>query len=223
MRASTAPGHAGRFVAGVFEGKNVLAMQGRLHLYEGYTPEETAFPVRLAALLGAKALITTCAVGGINEAYKPGTLALITDTLNLTHTGPLVGFDISDFTHRFIDMSYTFNPGYRRLLTEIAGEMEIGLQEGIYFYMPGPQFESPAEIRAIRALGGDMVGMSCVHETVMALRCGMEVAGLALVSNMAAGIVNQPITEEEVLEEGRKAAAVVSKLVTAFIERMELK
>ena len=219
FKTSNAPGHQGRLAAGSLSGHKVIAMQGRYHVYEGHTPEETAFPVRVANLLGAETLIVTCAAGGVNEAYRPGDLCLITDTINLTHTGPLVGFDISDFNQRFVDMSFTFNRRYREIIKTIAREMGISLQEGVYFYMPGPQFESPAEIRAIRGLGGDLVGMSCVHDALMARRCGMEVLGLALVSNMAAGVLNQPITEEEVLEEGKKAAQHFSALVQTFISR----
>jgi purine-nucleoside phosphorylase len=220
FKCSTAPGHEGRLAAGKLAGRNVLIMQGRLHVYEGYTPEETAFPVRVAALLGAKICVITCAAGGVNTSYRPGDLALITDTINFTHTSPLVGFDNNDFEHRFIDMSYTFNKKYRDLAKEIAREKDMALQEGVYFYMPGPQFESPSEIRAIRSMGGDLVGMSCVHEAVMARRCAMEVLGIARVSNMAAGVLDQPITQEEVLEEGKKAAANFSKLVTALTERL---
>jgi purine-nucleoside phosphorylase len=220
FKCSTAPGHAGRFAAGNLSGKDVLIMQGRLHVYEGYTPEQTAYPIRVAALLGAKTLVVTCATGGVNTRYRPGDLALLADTLNFTHTGPLVGFDVSDFDQRFIDMSYTFNADYRAQAKAIAREMNITLHESVYFYMPGPQFESPAEIRAIRTMGGDLVGMSCVHEVVMARRCGMEVLGIALVSNMAAGVLAQPITQQEVLEEGEKAAGKFSGLVTAFVKQM---
>jgi purine-nucleoside phosphorylase len=222
FKISSAPGHKGRLAAGYLAGRKVLIMQGRFHVYEGYTPEETAFPIRTANLLGIKTFITTCAAGGVNTAYKPGDLALITDTINIAIPGALTGFDITDFNQRFIDMSYTFNRQYRDLAQSIARESGFNLQEGVYFYMPGPQFESPAEIRTIRALGGDLVGMSCVHEVVMARRCGMEVLGIALVSNMAAGVSDQPITIDEVLEEGAKAAKRLSELVTSFIKRVAI-
>ncbi|MDR1663544.1 MAG: purine-nucleoside phosphorylase [Clostridiales bacterium] len=219
FKNSTAPGHKGRLAAGTLAGKRVLAMQGRVHVYEGYTPEEVAFPVRVANLLGADKLLVTCASGGVNTAYSPGDLALLTDIVNLTHTGPLVGFDISDFDVRFFDMSHVFSRRARKVAGEIAREQNIPLREGVYFYMPGPQFETPAEIRAIRALGGDLVGMSTVHECIMAKRCGMEVLGVALVSNMAAGVLDQPLSEGEVLVEAEKAAGRFSELVTAVAEK----
>jgi len=220
FKTSTAPGHKGCLVAGKLAGKNILAMQGRFHLYEGYTPEESAAPVRVAALLGTKNLILTCACGGVNRNYNVGDLALLTDYINFTHTGPLVGFDISGFDARFIDMGAAYDKDYRKLAKTIAQEKNIPLQEGVYFYMPGPQFETPAEIRAIRFLGGDLVGMSAVHETIMARRNNMRTLGIALITNMAAGILDAPLTEEEVLVEGQKAAKKFSELIKAFIEKM---
>lgn len=223
MRASTAPGHAGQFVAGVFEGKNVLAMQGRLHLYEGYAPEETAYPVRVANLVGAEKLLLTCACGGVNTGFRVGDLVLMTDYINFTHPGPLTGygregFDLTGFDARFFDMSYAFEPSYRALARDVAEQIKIPLREGVYFYMPGPQYETPAEIRAIRILGGDLVGMSAVHEVLMARRCGMKVAGFGLVTNMAAGVLDQPLTEEEVLTEAKNAAPRFSALVRGVVK-----
>ncbi|MCL2603017.1 MAG: purine-nucleoside phosphorylase [Defluviitaleaceae bacterium] len=225
MRASTAPGHAGCFVAGVFEGKNVLAMQGRLHLYEGYAPEETAFPVRVAHLIGVSKLLLTCACGGVNMDYKVGDLVLMTDYINFTHPGLLAGyagnsFDLTGFEHRFFDMGQAFDMEYRSLSREIAAQIKIPLREGVYFYMTGPQYETPAEIRAIRILGGDLVGMSAVHETLMARRCGMRVAGFGLVTNMAAGVLDQPLSEEEVLTEAKNAAPRFSALVRGVVRGM---
>ena len=217
FKSSTAPGHKGRFVAGQLSGRNVLVMQGRLHLYEGYTPEETAYPVRIANLLGATKLILTCACGGVNHKYKVGDLVLLSDYINFTHISPLVGFDISDFDTRFVDVSHAFDRKYRALAKHIAEQKNISLQEGVYFYMPGPQFETPAEIRAIRTLGGDLVGMSVVHETIMAQRLGMRTLGLGLVTNMAAGMLDVPLSEEEVLIEGERAAKVFSELVLDFL------
>lgn len=221
FKTSTAPGHMGRLAVGLLSGRKVLVMQGRFHIYEGYTPEEAAFPVRVAALLGVKCLITTCACGGVNTAYHVGDLALLTDLVNFTHPGPLVGFDIADFNTRFVDMTYLFNRDYRMLALETAKTLQIPLREGVYFYMPGPQFETPAEIRAIRTLGGDLVGMSTMPECIMAKRCGMDILGIALVSNMAAGVLDQPITEGEVLVEAKKAAAYFSKLIATITEQIQ--
>jgi len=225
MRSSTAPGHAGRFVAGLFEGKKVLAMQGRLHLYEGYSPEESAYPVRVANLIGADKLLLTCACGGVNTDYKVGDLVLMTDYINFTHPGLLVGyggqpFDLTGFEHRFFDMGKAFDVDFRALAHTVAKDANIPLLEGVYFYTTGPQYETPAEIRAIRTLGGDLVGMSAVHETLMARRCGMRVLGFGLVTNMAAGVLDQPLSEQEVLDEARNAAPRFSKLVRGVVKGM---
>lgn len=207
FKASTAPGHKGRLAAGLLGGRRVLAMQGRLHVYEGYTAAETAFPVLAARALGAKTLVVTCACGGVNTAYQAGDLALLTDCINFSGINALAGFDASGFPSRFVDMSAAFDPSLREQANSAAATLGLALRAGVYFYMPGPTFETPAEIRAIRALGGDLVGMSAVHEVAMARRCGMRVLGLGLVSNMAAGVLNQPITETEVLDEAEKASA----------------
>jgi len=220
FKQSTAPGHKGRLVVGTLAGRCIIAMQGRLHLYEGYSPEEVAYPVRVAFLLGVNNLIISCATGGVNKNYKVGDLAIITDYINFTHKSPLVGFDIAGFDTRFIDMSYAYDRDFRDLVMSIAKEQNITLQSGVYFYTLGPQFETPAEIRAIRVLGGDLVGMSVVHETVMARRLGMRILGLALVTNMAAGILDEPLTEEEVLIEGKKASKMFSGLIKSFVEKM---
>ena len=220
FKTSTAPGHAGRLVAGRLAGREVLCMQGRLHIYEGYTPGDVAFPVRVAAMLGAGRLILTCATGGVNTAYGVGDLVMLTDYICLTHTGPLVGMDITGFDARFVDMSHAFDREYVALAKAKAQAEGTPLGEGVYFYMPGPQFETPAEIRAIRALGGDLVGMSVVHEVMMARRMGMRVAGFALVTNMAAGILDAPLTEEEVIEEGEKARGRFGGLLRRFVEEM---
>ena len=220
FKSSTAPGHMGRLVAGRLSGRNVLAMQGRFHVYEGYTPEESAYPVRAASLLGVKKIIITCACGGVNKDYNVGDLVLINDYINLTHPGPLVGFDISGFDTRFIDMSQVFDKEYRDAANKAAAKKNIVLRNGTYFYMTGPQFETPAEIRAIGNLGGDLVGMSLVHEAIMAARCEMRLLALGLVTNMAAGISGEKLSEDEVLREGSKASGRFSELVLAILEKM---
>ncbi|MCL2360774.1 MAG: purine-nucleoside phosphorylase [Defluviitaleaceae bacterium] len=217
---STAPGHAGKLYAGKLNGKNVLCMQGRLHIYEGYSPEEASYPVRVASMLGASRLVLTCACGGVNIDYSVGELIMLKDYINMTHTGPLVGMDVSDFDTRFIDMSFSFDRDYITLARSEARKLGISLGTGVYFYMPGPQLETPAEIRAIRNLGGDLVGMSVVHEVIMARRLGMRVAGFALVTNMAAGILDIPLSEEEIFTEGRKAREVFGRLLAAFVGNM---
>jgi len=220
FRASTAPSHAGQLVAGRLSEKNVLCMQGRLHIYEGYTPAEVAFPVRVAHMLGASKLVLTCACGGVNVDYTVGEIIMLKDFINMTHPGPLVGMDVTDFDARFVDMSYAFDRDLIALARSKARKLGISLGTGVYFYMPGPQLETPAEIRAIRALGGDLVGMSVVHEVIMARRLGMRVAGFALVTNMAAGILDAPLTEEEIFTEGRKAREGFGGLLKAFVGDM---
>jgi purine-nucleoside phosphorylase len=165
-------------------------------------------------------MITTYACGGVNTSYKPGDLAILTDIINLTHTGPLVGFDITGEKHRFIDMSRVFDPDLMNLARDAAANQALTLREGVYFYTVGPQFETPAEIRAIRTLGGDLVGMSAAHEAVMARRSGIRTLGIGLVSNMASGVLDQPLSEGEVLEEAEKASGKFAKLVTEIVKRM---
>ena len=220
FKTSTAPSHAGRLVAGKLSGRNILCMQGRLHIYEGYTPADVSFPVRVASMLGATRLILTCACGGVNTAYNVGDLVMLTDYINLTHTGPLVGMDITGFDARFIDMCHAFDREYIALAKAKARELDTPLAEGVYFYMPGPQFETPAEIKATRALGGDLVGMSVVHEVIMARRMGMRVAGFGLVTNMAAGILDVPLTEDEIFTEGEKARERFGGLLKLFVKDM---
>ena len=218
FKTSTAPGHAGQIVIGRMSGKNVLCMQGRLHIYEGYTPADAAFPVRVAGLLSVSTVVITCACGGVNMEYKVGDLVMLADYINLTHTSPLVGMDISGFDTRFVDMSYAFDREYIAAATAKAQNLGISLERGVYFYMPGPQFETPSEIRAIRTLGGDLVGMSVVHEVAMARRLNMRIAGFGLVTNMAAGILDAPLTEDEVITEGEKARERFGGLLTEFIK-----
>jgi len=217
---STAPGHVGQLVAGRLSGRNVLCMQGRLHIYEGYEPAQVAFPIRVAAMLGATRLVLTCACGGVNTDYNVGDLVMLTDYINMTHPGPLVGMDITGFDARFVDMSYSFDREYWALAKAKSRQLGISLEAGVYFYMPGPEFETPAEIRAIRALGGDLVGMSVVHEVIMARRVGMRVAGFALVTNMAAGILDAPLTEDEIFTEGEKAKKRFGGLLRLFVGDM---
>ena len=220
FKSSTAPGHAGRLIAGRMAGKNVLCMQGRLHIYEGYSPAEASFPIRVASMLGATRLVITCACGGINKEYKVGDLVVLSDYINLTRPSPLVGMDISGFDTRFVDMSYAFDREYMTIAKAKAAELGISLASGVYFYMIGPQFETPAEIKAARILGGDLVGMSVVHEVVMARRLGMRVAGFGLVTNMAAGILDAPLMEEEIFTEGKRARERFSGLLRLFVRDM---
>jgi purine-nucleoside phosphorylase len=220
FKMSTAPGHAGRFVCGELGEKPVMVMQGRMHVYEGYSAEEAAYPVRVAKLLGAESLIATNAAGGVNLNYKVGDLVALNDFIKIGLPNPLIGKNVAEFGPRFPDMSKVFDRDYLKLIKEIAAGQGTALREGVYFYATGPQYETPAEIRAFRALGGDVVGMSTVHECICAAHAGMRILGISLVTNMAAGVLHKPVAEEEVLAEGQAASERFSALLLAFLRRV---
>ena len=220
FKTSTAPGHAGRFVFGELGGKPVMAMQGRMHVYEGYSAEEVAYPVRVAKLLGVNVLIVTNAAGGVNTSYQAGDLVVLNDFIKLGFPNPLIGKNIVEFGPRFNDMSYVFDRGYIQLLKETASEQGVTLKEGVYFYSTGPQYETPAEIRAFRLLGADVVGMSTVHECIAAAHAGMKILGISLVTNMAAGVLDRPLTEQEVLDEAALAQERFSRLLLGFLQKI---
>jgi purine-nucleoside phosphorylase len=220
FKTSTAPSHEGRFVCGELGGKTVMVMQGRMHVYEGYTAEEAAYPVRVAKLLGAHMLIATNAAGGINLEYNVGDLVALNDFIKLGLPNPLIGPNIPEFGPRFQDMTYVFDRDYLRLAKETAGEQGIDLREGVYFYATGPQYETPAEIRAFRLLGADLVGMSTVHECICAAHAGMRILGVSLVTNMAAGVLDRLLTEIEVIEEAKAAQDRFARLLAAFLQKI---
>ena len=220
FRHSTAPGHKGRFVFGVLQGKRVAVMQGRIHLYEGYTPEEAVYGVRVMKLLGVKTMIVTNAGGAVNLGFRPGEITLLSDHIMLFPMSPLTGPNEERFGVRFPDMSTAYTPWLRALARQAAAETGVRLNEGVYMYFPGPQYETPAEIRAARLLGADMAGMSTVPEVIAARHCGMEVLGFSLATNMAAGILDQPLTEEEVLETGEACKESFGKLMLKILERL---
>ena len=218
--ASTAPGHAGRLVAGTLAGKKVLVMQGRFHIYEGYSAEQAAYPVRVAKLLGVHSMIVTNACGGINLDYKVGELMLISDFIRLAFHNPLTGPNIPQFGERFCDMSKTFDPQYRALAQKVAEKHDFPLHEGVYMYATGPQYETPAEIRAFRTLGADVVGMSTMPECIVANHAGLRILGVSLVTNMAAGILDQPLSEKEVLDSAEAAKIPFSRLLLDFLAQV---
>ncbi len=220
FKASTAPGHKGRLVFGVLEGQNVAVMQGRMHHYEGYSYEEVSYAVRVLRLLGCDTLIVTNAAGCVNTDWKAGDLMLITDQIKMFSESPLRGENLPDFGVRFPDASHLYTVRLQELARETAKERGIPLREGVYFYCYGPQYETPAEIRAVRLLGGDAVGMSTAPEVIVAGHCGMEVLGLTLLSNMAAGILDQPLSEQEVLDAAAAAREKFSGLVRACLGKM---
>jgi purine-nucleoside phosphorylase len=220
FRVSTAPGHAGRLVFGELGGKKVAVMQGRLHAYEGYTFEETCFPIRVLRLLGCDKLIITNASGGVDLSFRPGDIMLITDHMKFFPDSPLWGENLPEFGVRFPDSTYLYTPALQDVARQAAKEENIALQEGVYMYFPGPSYETPAEIRAIRVLGGNAVGMSTVPEVITAGHCGMQVLGFSLISNAAAGITDKPLSEQEVLDAAEAAKGRFSSLVTACLRKI---
>lgn len=220
FKVSTAPGHKGQFVFGTLEGQKVAVMQGRMHHYEGYSYQEVAYAVRVLRLLGCDTLIVTNAAGCVRTDWKAGELMLITDHIKLFSESPLRGENLPEFGVRFPDSSSLYTPRLRALARQAAQEQGISLREGVYFYCYGPQYETPAEIRAVRVMGGDAVGMSTAPEVIVAGHCGMEVLGFTLLSNMAAGILDQPLTEEEVLVAGVAARVKFSGLIRACLRKL---
>lgn len=220
FKTSTAPGHKGRLVFGRLGGKPVAVMQGRAHYYEGNSFAETAYAVRVLRLLGAETLIVTNASGGINLEYRAGDLMLITDHIKWFSDGPLRGENLPEFGVRFPDASFLYTPELQEVARECARELGIPLREGVYMFFPGPQYETPAEIRAARILGGDAAGMSTVAEVLTAAHAGMKVLGFSLISNMAAGILKQPLTEEEVLAAGEACREEFSALLLKCLSRL---
>ena len=220
MKHSTAPDHKGRFVFGRLAGRNVAVMQGRLHAYEGWSFADAAYPVRVLRLLGAETLIVTNAAGAVNDAFDVGDIMLITDHIKFFAMSPLTGPNVEEFGPRFPDMTHVYTPALQAVARDAAKKLDLRLQEGVYMYFPGPQYETPAEIRAARLLGADAVGMSTVPETIVAAHCGMKVLGFTLCTNMAAGVLDQPLSGEEVIEAGKVAAPRFSALVKACLEQV---
>ena len=220
FKASTAPGHKGQLVFGYLEDKPVAVMQGRMHHYEGYSYEEVSYAVRVLRLLGCDTLIVTNAAGCVNTAWQAGDLMLITDQIKLFSESPLRGENLPEFGVRFPDASRLYTPRLQALARQTAARLDIPLREGVYFYCYGPQYETPAEVRAARVLGADAVGMSTAPEVIVAGHCGMEVLGITLLSNMAAGILDQPLTEEEVLQAGEAAREKFSGLIRACLREL---
>ena len=220
MKRSTAPDHAGRFVFGRLAGQDVAVMQGRLHTYEGWSFEDVSYPVRVLRLLGAETLVVTNAAGCVNVDWHAGELMVIEDHIKLILDSPLCGPNLKEFGPRFPDSSYNYTPTLRKIAYKVADELKIPVRKGVYMYMPGPQYESPAEIRAARILGADAVGMSTVPEVIVARHCGMQVLGFTMLTNMAAGILDQPLTEEEVLIAAEAGKAQFSALIRGCLRRL---
>lgn len=217
---STVASHAGKLIFGTVAGKKVVCMSGRFHSYEGYDFEQLVIPVRLFKLLGVKYTILTNAAGAVNTAYRPGDIMIVSDHIKLTGASPLRGRNIDEFGPRFFDVSRMYTPELRKLALECGEGTGLTLHEGVYFFFTGPQFETPAEIRAARLLGGDAVGMSTVTEALTAAHCGMPLLCLSVMTNMAAGVLDQPLSDEEVDETAKMIAERFSVYVAKIVSRI---
>jgi len=217
---STAIGHAGQMVIGKAGSVSVAAMQGRVHLYEGYSPQEVAFPARVFGRMGIRAVILTNAAGGINLSYQQGALVLIRDHINLQGANPLVGTNDDRFGVRFPDMTHAYAKDYRAMARDEAGKLGMTLHEGVYAALLGPSYETPAEIAYLRTIGADLVGMSTVAEVIAARHMTMKVLAISCVTNMAAGILDQPLSHEEVMETGERVKGVFEALLKAVLPRV---
>jgi purine-nucleoside phosphorylase len=217
---STAEGHAGNLVLGTVNGLPVAAMQGRLHYYEGHSLEEVTFPMRVFGRLGVKAAILTNAAGGINTSYKQGALVVLSDHINLQGSNPLIGPNDERFGPRFPDMSRVYWRDYRKAALEEAQKLGINVAEGVYLAVTGPSYETPAEIRAFRSWGADVVGMSTVSEVIAASHMGIRVLAISCVTNLAAGILDQPLNHQEVLETGERVKGAFMALLQAVLPRI---
>jgi purine-nucleoside phosphorylase len=218
--AASAPGHAGRLILGRLSGHPVVCLQGRFHLYEGHSPALVVQPVLLMGELGARVIVLTNAAGGIEPSFGPGTLMVIRDHINLTGLNPLVGPNDDALGPRFPDLVDAWSPRLRRLLQKAAADCGVVLAEGVYAGLLGPNYETPAEVCMLRTLGADAVGMSTVLEAIAARWAGLEVCGISLVTNHAAGITDQPIAHEDVLRIGAEAGARLAPVLERFVNSL---
>ena len=217
---STVAGHKGELIVGKLDNVPVIAMNGRFHYYEGYNLQETTYPIRVFKLLGIETIILTNAAGGINENFKKGDLMIINDQLSFFAESVLRGPNMEEFGERFIDMSSTYDKEYINILKDIMKNNNVNYHEGVYAYMKGPTYETPAEIRALRILGADAVGMSTVPEAVAAHHSNIRIAGITCITNMAAGVTNEKLSHEEVKETALKAEENFKKVIKEFIKNI---
>jgi len=218
---STAVGHAGKLVVGNIDGRLVAALAGRAHLYEGYTAQQAVFGLRTLHALGVKSVVLTNAAGGVNPAFGPGQLVLISDHINLLGQSPLTGPNDDSLGPRFPDMSEAYAKAYREAGREAGKAMGLDLPEGVYAALPGPSYETPAEIRYLRAIGADLVGMSTVPETIAANHMGMKVLGISCVTNFAAGVIDQKLDHKEVLEVGERVKGTLIELLRRVVPALQ--
>lgn len=215
---STVSGHEGRLVIGMLEEKQVIAMQGRFHFYEGYSMEEVTFPIQVMKALGVESLLITNAAGGINKEFIPGDLMIIHDHINQTGTNPLIGPNDDEVGPRFPDMSEVYNKMYINHVLHTSKELNIPVKTGVYIGNSGPTYETPAEIKMLRSFGGDAVGMSTVPEAIVAKHIGLEILGISCITNMAAGILDEPLSHADVIKTAQKAQNHFIKLIRQVIK-----
>lgn len=220
MPVSTAPSHKGNFIFGTLGGKKIAAMEGRVHLYEGYSPKEVVSPIRLLRKLGCDKLILTNASGGINKYFNVGDFMLIEDHISAFVPSPLIGKNEEELGTRFPDMSEVYDKDYRKLAKECAKELNIELKSGVYAQLTGPQFETPAEINMLSKIGADAVGMSTVIEAIAAKHCGFKICGISLISNLASGLLDKPLSGDDVTEAAEKKKDEFEKLICEIIRKM---
>jgi len=213
---STVEGHAGQLVYGVLGGKKVLAMQGRFHFYEGYSMKEVTFPVRVMKELGVHSLLVTNAAGGVNESFEQGDLMIINDHINMMGSNPLLGANDSEIGERFVDMSEAYDKEYQKIIKDVASRQRINIKDGVYLGLSGPTYETPAEIKMIRTMGGDAVGMSTVPEVIAAKHSKLRVGGISCITNLAAGM-QETLNHEEVVETTTKVKGTFKELVNGVI------
>lgn len=218
---TTVSGHSGEVLLCRNKKNDILLFSGRFHFYEGHTPQNIIYPVRVMKEAGIKNLIITAAAGGINTKYKAGDIVLIKDHINFTGNNPLIGIDYDKFGKRFPDMGEVYDPGLRKIVKKIALKRKIKIQEGVYFAVSGPSYETPAEVKAFRKLGGDAAGMSVVYEAIAAAQSGIKALGLAYVSNMAAGISKRKLDHGEVLDTGKLVNEKMSALIKEITESIK--
>ena len=214
---STVASHAGKLIFGTVAGRKVVCMSGRFHSYEGYDFEQLVIPVRLFKLLGVKATILTNAAGAVNESYRPGDIMIVKDHIKLAGHSPLHGPNVDEFGPRFFDVTHMYTPALRALAKDCAEGIDLRVHEGVYYFFTGPQFETPAEIRAVRILGADAVGMSTVTEALTAAHCGMPLLALSVMTNMAAGVLDHPLTTKEVDETSKVIAGPFSDYMKKIV------
>lgn len=217
---STVSGHAGQFVLGVINGRRVIAMQGRVHYYEGYTQRQITMPVRIMKCLGVDKMIITNAAGGVNKEFRPGTLMMIQDHINFSGSNPLIGENPNEFGARFPDMTNVYSREYQKQLKELALKEGIKLKEGIYMMLSGPSYETPAEVRMAGILGADAVGMSTVPEAIACAQMGISILGISCITNCAAGILDQPLNHAEVVETANRVKSEFIKVIDIALEKV---